>query len=112
MSRVVISIFAAVAMLSGCESLNWWSGPVEQTRLPRDATIYQCEANKKFAVRYDNERNSAMIIFPEREFRLDRVGNPADARYSNGRTTLQVNGDQAKLDEGGTALYDNCKKTS
>ena len=96
--------------LTGCESLNWWSGPAEQSRIPRDATLYQCDAGKRLVVRYEDSGKSAMIIFPEREFRLDQVAGASGARYSNGRTTLHNKGEEATLEEGGTATYDNCKK--
>lgn len=112
MIRVGFAMIAVAGALSGCGSMNWWSGPVEQTRVPKDAVLYRCDAGKQLAVRYDAGGKSAMIIFPEREFRVDRVGNVADTRYSNGRTTLQVFGEEVRLEEGGNALYDNCKKGS
>lgn len=104
------SLLVACLALSGCGSLNWWSGPAEQSRIPRDATAYLCDGGKRLAVRYGEGGKSAMIIFPEREFRLDQVEAASGARYSNGRTTLHSQGEGVRLEEGGTVSYDNCKK--
>ena len=105
-----VVVFAALA-LGGCGAMNWWSGPAERSRIPRDATLYQCDGDKRLAVRYDDGSKSAMIIFPEREFRLDRVESASGPRYSNGRATLHGQGDEVRLEEGGSFTYDNCKKS-
>ena len=101
-----IGAFLAVAGLAGCASLNPWSGPVEQSRVPRDATVYQCEGGKTLAVRYADNGKSAMIILPEREFRLDQTES---GRYSNGRTTLYADEGGTRLEEGQTAMYNHCQ---
>ncbi|HKO87934.1 MAG TPA: MliC family protein [Burkholderiales bacterium] len=103
-------LLAATLGLTACGSLNWWSGPTEQSRIPRDATLYQCDGGKKLPIRYDENGKSAMIILPEREFRLDQVDASAGVRYSNGRATLHTNGSDVRLEEGGSFPYDNCKK--
>lgn len=101
---------ALLCALGGCESLKWWGGPAEQSRIPRNAVVYQCDGGKKLAVRFDEGGKSAMIIFPEREFRLDQAEGASGTRYTNGRATLYTKGDEARLEEGGSATYDNCKK--
>ena len=103
------ALLAAVLVLAGCGSLNWWSGPAEQSRIPRDATVYKCDDAKQLAVRFEKDGKSAMIILPEREFRLDQIQAASGARYSNGRTTLNTNGSDASLEEGNKTLYANCK---
>jgi membrane-bound inhibitor of C-type lysozyme len=50
-----------------------------------------------------------MVIYPEREFRLDALETGSGARYSNGRTTLRTNGSEATLEEGSNIVYSNCK---
>jgi membrane-bound inhibitor of C-type lysozyme len=104
---------ALAAALGGCGgfslgSLNPWSGTVEQVRLaPADATTYVCEGGKRLIVRYLAADKTVMIVFPEREFRLDAT--PAGG-YSNGSTTLTEQGDAATLEEAGAKTYTNCKK--
>ena len=110
MNYRMLSVCASALLLGGCGSLNWWSGPKEQSRIPRDATVYQCEAGKQLGLRFEEGGKSAMVIFPEREFRLNQVEGSAGARYSNGRTTLNLSGDGAALSGGDVTGYGDCKK--
>jgi len=105
----------SVLFTTGCavnmNPMNWWSGPEEQTpaRLA-GATLYECEGSKRFAVRYGSAGQSAMVILPDREFRLDPVASASGARYTNGRSTLVIQGDEALLEDGGTPLYAKCRR--
>lgn len=103
-SRVVIAGSLAF-VLAGC---GLWSGPQEQSRVPRDATVYKCDGNKQLVVRYLDGGKSAMVILPEREFRLDQVPAASGARYSNGRTTLSTQDKEAYVDDGNNRLFTNC----
>lgn len=108
MKRTIV-LSAAAATLAGCSSLWPFSGPQEQSRIPRDATVYECESGKTLPVRVAADGKSVVVIYPEREFRLDQVeGN----RYSNGVSTLQLDESDAWLEERGTRVYQACKRTS
>ena len=106
------------ATLTGCGgfsvgSLNPWSGPVERTRtVPADATEYACDAAKRLVVRQLPGSNAVMIVFREREFRLDQAPSASGTRYTNGSTTLQSQGDQVSLEEEGAVTYSNCRKAA
>jgi membrane-bound inhibitor of C-type lysozyme len=103
-------VIAAAAALAGCSS--WWpfgSGSSERPRWPADATVYKCDANKELVVRYIDGGKSAMVMLPERDFRLDQVATASGGRYSNGRTTLHTKGPEAFLEEAGQTLFANCK---
>ena len=106
-------VLAALA-LAGCSSWSWWpfgsSAPADRPRWPSDAVVYKCDAGKQLVVRYLDGGKSAMIYFPEREFRLDPVVTASGARYSNGRTTLYSQGDEASLEEGGQRVFADCKR--
>ena len=71
---------------------------------------YACDGNKRFLLRMDTQSPSAWIRFPDREFRLDPVPGSATNRYANGRSTLNLKGDEAFLTEGTVVSYANCKK--
>ncbi len=102
------AIVAAVA-LGGCSS--WWSSDSagrDRPRYPPGATVYKCNDGKQLAVRYLDGGKSAMMIYPDREFRLDRESSASGARYTNGRTTLSTKGTDATVEEGGQTLFAEC----
>jgi len=104
---------ALILALAGCNLSSYMPWPSrearEQSTVPRDAKGYVCESSKRLYVRYASDGKSAMVIFPDREFRLDRVGTAAGERYSNGHVTLLVQGDQVALDDSGATPYAGCK---
>lgn len=116
-NKLVRSALPALACLSlilpGCGGLNVWpfSGEKSQdrTRAPSDATEYQCAGGKRLYVRYLDNGGAAWIIFPEREFRLDKVASTAATRYSNGIAVLEVNGNEATLADGPAISFAGCK---
>ncbi len=101
-----IAAAGLLALAAGCSS----SGS-ERPRWPADATIYKCDADKQLVVQYLEGGKSAMVMYPERDFRLDQVAAASGVRYSNGRTTLHTKGPEAFLEEGGQTLFANCKST-
>ena len=98
---------ALLAFAAGCSS--WWSSGGDRPRWPADATIYRCDADKELVVQYLEGGKSAMVMYPERDFRLDQVSGASGVSYSNGRTTLHTQGPEAFLEEGGQTLFANCK---
>jgi membrane-bound inhibitor of C-type lysozyme len=102
-----IAAAALLALTAGCSS----SGG-DRPRWPADATIYKCDADKELVVQYLEDGKSAMIMYAERDFRLDQVAAASGVRYSNGRTTLHTKGPEAFLEEGSQTLFANCKSTA
>jgi hypothetical protein len=100
-SARIFFVLAASIALAGCASDG------ERPRYPADATVYPCDAGKTLVVRYVDGGKSVMIVYPEREFRLDKV--PAGTRYTNGRTTLHLRTDSVALEENGQPLFTECK---
>jgi len=101
-----------IVSLAGCSSWSWWpwgGSDGEVPRVPPGATAYKCDGGKELFVRYMNGGKSAMVIYPEREFRLDAEETGSGARYSNGHTTLRTQGSEASLEEGANIVYANCK---
>ncbi len=106
-------VTSAAALLAGCSS-GWPFGRTpagpDKPWYPADASVYKCDGNRTLVVRYLDGGKAAMVIFPEREFRLDAARSAAGVSYSNGRTDLRSSGDEAQLEESGNALYANCKR--
>jgi membrane-bound inhibitor of C-type lysozyme len=107
-----LMVACAAAALAGCS--GWWpfgSAPSpDRPWYPPDASVYKCDGNKTLVVRYLDGGKAAMVMFPEREFRLDPARSASGVSYSNGRTDLRTKGDEAQLDEGGNPQYANCKR--
>ena len=107
------ALLCATFLIAGCGSVNLWpfgsDGARERSRRPANATEYQCEGGKHFYVRYPDAGASAWVIFPEREFRLDKVAAASGTRYSNGSAMLEVNGNEATLNDGPAISFTGCK---
>ncbi|MBM3345725.1 MAG: lysozyme inhibitor [Betaproteobacteria bacterium] len=111
------ALLAAGALLGGCGTERfarlafWMNEPTEQ-QSPRlaGATQYTCDGNKRLAVRYGTAGQPVMVIFPEREFRLDPAPSGSGIRYTNGSTLLMSKGDEASLEEAGRPVLTNCRR--
>lgn len=112
MRRSGIAAAALAVLLGGCAGswLPWGHSDREQPRrLPEGAVELDCAQGRKLLVRHFADGKSAWIILPDREFRLDRAPGPAE-RYTNGATTLSVDGDASSLDIDGSRQYADCKR--
>lgn len=112
--RAAVPALACLSLLlAGCSSISLWpfggGKNEEQARAPSDATEYRCAGDKYFYVRYLDSGGAAWIIFPEREFRLDKIASAAGAHYSNGTATFDVNGSEATLTDGPAIAFTGCK---
>ena len=110
--RSIATLATAALVLAGCGSLRLPTArpaAAEAPRIPAGMTAYDCDGGKRLLVRYGADRKSAMIVLPEREFRLDGGPEGAGAKYTNGRTTFTLEGAEATLDEGGLAIFNRCK---
>jgi membrane-bound inhibitor of C-type lysozyme len=105
-------VTAVAAALAGCSS--WWpfgsSSSPDRPWYPSDASVYKCEGNKTLVVRYLDGGRAAMVMFPDREFRLNQVPAASGVKYSNGRTDLHTQGDEALLEESGNRLFSGCTR--
>lgn len=104
-------------LLSGCSSVSVWNPfagdkSQNQSGVPANATEYQCDANKKFYVRLMDNGNTAWLIYPDREFGLSKVTGGSGFRYTNGIAVLNVNGNEATLNDGPAIAYTGCKSTA
>lgn len=107
----------STALLAGCGGMNFgqwlpsWGerSESERPKIPPGAKAYACDAGKRLFVRYAADNRYAMVIFPDREFRLDADASAPGAKFSNGRTVLMVRGDEASLEESGTAIFAKCR---
>ena len=104
------SLVVSVSVLGGCAITDLWSGgPRELSRTRTDVTEMRCNDARSFGMRVTADGKSAWVVLPDREFRLDAVAGVA-GRYTNGRTTLNVQGGEATLEETGNPAWTGCKR--
>ena len=101
--------YASLLLVVGLAGCSWFGSSGDASRVPRGATAYKCDGGKELYVRYLDGGKSAMVIYPEREFRLDAEQTGSGVLYTNGRTILRTKGAEATLEEGSSVIYSNCK---
>ena len=111
MRRLVLAF--AIVTLAGCSSVNLWpfgSGQSQElSRTPANATEYRCNNDRRFYARFLDNGNSVWVIFPEREFRLDKVESGSTTRYTNRQAILEVNeANEVSLRDGATIAFTGC----
>lgn len=108
------ALLIAASLLTGCGEMKmkvWPFGdnaPREHSRDPANAGEYQCAAGKRFHLRMIEGGAAAWLILPEREVRLERVGENA-TRYGKGSLLLELGAESASLVDGATISHVNCK---
>jgi len=110
--QVSVAVIAAAMAVSGCSSLWPFGGGKSEdpNRVPPGVTEYSCAQGKRLLVRYAADGKSAWVIYPDREFRLDRVASGSGERFTNGVSTLATQGDEALLDAEGARQFTDCKR--
>lgn len=108
--RGVAVVFAAATTLSaGCSWFRSEPSTGVEPKLPPDATAYSCDQNKRLVVRYPSGGRYAIVMLPDREFRLDAETSASGARFGNGRTALFNKGDEVTIEDQGSVLFANCR---
>jgi membrane-bound inhibitor of C-type lysozyme len=97
-----------VTLAAGCSWFRSEPSTGVEPKLPPNAVAYQCDQNKRLVVRYPAGGKYAIVMLPDREFRLDAMEAASGARFGNGRTTLATKGDEAMLEDQGNVLFANC----
>lgn len=111
------SLFLALSisgLLAACSSFSvpnpFASGSKSGVGAPENATLYECEGNKRFYVRMLNNGNDAWLIYPDHEVNLAKTSD--NNRYSSGLITLVINGAATTLNDGEKIAYTACKPTA
>ncbi len=99
------------ALLSGCGGVKVWPFGEDKTAAvpgaPSGATLYQCDGNRRFHLRLEDQGATAWVIYPDREISLTR--DAAGNRYGNGAAVLEFSGDVATFNDGPAVSYTGCK---
>lgn len=112
--RGAAALLASTALLAGCGEMKMKVWPFgdsttrERSREPSNATEYLCAAGKRFHLRMIEGGGAAWLILPEREVRLERIGESA-TRYGKGALLLELGPDSASLADGANISHANCR---
>lgn len=98
------------SLLSACGGFSVWPFGGDdadvRSRGPAGSTEYLCDKGRKFYVKLENAGKAAWLVLPDREVLLNKT---EAGPYSNGITTLALEGEAAKLDDGYKHEYNNCQ---
>ena len=112
--KISYAVFAAL-LLSGCGGMSvggflpFGGDGRELSRVPPNSIAYQCQAGKRFFLRYLDEGTAVWVILPEREFRLEKLPADQGTRYGAGRTVLRMGEGEVTLSDGSAASYAGCR---
>ena len=90
--KISYAVFAAL-LLSGCGGMSvggflpFGGDGRELSRVPPNSIAYQCQAGKRFFLRYLDEGAAVWVILPEREFRLEKLPGDQGTRSGAGRAS-------------------------
>ncbi len=96
----------AGGLMAGCGGASLWpfgEKLTELSRIPANAIEYRCNNDRRFYARSLENGAAVWVIYPEREFRLDKVAGAED-RYSNGVAMLENQGGTVSLRDGNVAF--------
>ncbi len=112
--RMAATLLFGMALLAGCGDMKMkvWpfgdSSPRERSREPSNAAEYLCAAGKRFHVRMIEGGAAAWLILPEREVRLERIGE-STTRYGKGALLLELGAENSSLTDGASISHATCK---
>jgi membrane-bound inhibitor of C-type lysozyme len=98
--RMALAVLPAV-VLAGCVSLA-----VHQPAAPGGR--YVCEDGKAFLVELAGDASTAAVTYDDRKVALPQTAGGTDIKYSDGRTTLYLDGSRALLETGGLVFARGC----
>jgi membrane-bound inhibitor of C-type lysozyme len=99
--RIMFVVLLA-ANLVGCVSMV-----VHQPAVPPGGR-YVCEDGKAFLVEFAGDGSTAAVTFDSGKVTLPQTQGGTDMKYSDGRTTLYLDGPRALIETGGLVFGRGC----
>ncbi|MES2181919.1 MAG: cysteine peptidase family C39 domain-containing protein [Pseudomonadota bacterium] len=110
-AKTVLTL-STVALLTSCSSISFsnpfGSSNKELSGAPEHAIAYECEGNKHFYVRMQNNGNDAWLIYPDHEVNLTKASDDNN-KFTSGVIVLLINGAETTLNDGEKIAYTACK---
>jgi membrane-bound inhibitor of C-type lysozyme len=70
---------------------------------------YLCEDGKSFTLEIDTKEDCVILSLDGKPIKLPRVTSGSGARFSNGRTTVWLKGNEAVIEMDGKIVIKNCR---
>jgi membrane-bound inhibitor of C-type lysozyme len=70
---------------------------------------YLCEDGKRFTLEIDTKEDCVLLTLDGKPIRLPRDVAASGARYSNGKTTVWLKGNEAFIEMDGKIIIKNCR---
>ncbi|NJN87940.1 MAG: lysozyme inhibitor [Leptolyngbyaceae cyanobacterium SL_7_1] len=86
--------------------VGWVVVSVLPVNAQQSSVLYTCDQGRSFEVEY--EAGAAQVTLPLEILALSQVVSASGARYSDGRTTLYTQGNEAFIEVDGQRTYSNC----
>ena len=99
--RMMLGVLLAVSLV-GCVELV-----VHQPAAPPGGR-YICEDGKVFLVEFVGDGSTAAVTYDNRKVALPQAMGGTDIKYSDGRTTLYLDGPRALLETSGLVFARGC----
>lgn len=96
--------FALAALLLGACA----SDMPRDVQLPEQVT-YQCEGGRRFDVQFSPSRDVATVKLGSKSYRLPKVPGATQAKFSDGSTTLWLDGQNALMESRVAVAGRNCR---
>ncbi|MCZ7566839.1 MAG: MliC family protein [Burkholderiales bacterium] len=100
-ARAALAAAAALALAACAADMP------RDTRFP-DRVVYKCEGGRTFQVELAPSGETALLTVEGRSYRLNKVPSAAQRKYSDGRNTLWLDGQNALVEMGFTAFARGC----
>ncbi|HAF01392.1 MAG TPA: hypothetical protein DCO68_08515 [Methylophilaceae bacterium] len=112
LQKITVKLLPLCLMLvSACSTVDklnpFHKNSKELSKNPENATTYVCDSNKRFVLQIIHQGKDAWLIYPDHEVNLNQV--EGSQRYTSGAISLELNGDETKLNDGENIAYTGCK---
>jgi membrane-bound inhibitor of C-type lysozyme len=108
---VIFLVLGALAMILTIQGSDLRAAkPEDLDKAPTTKKFhYLCEDGKSFTLELNTKEDCVLLTLEDKPIKLPRVVSGSGARYSNGRTTVWLKGQEAFIEMDGKMIIKNCR---
>jgi membrane-bound inhibitor of C-type lysozyme len=108
--KLLLLILLGLFLLGGTMGISLAATPADTDSVPPAKKYsYLCENGKHFTLEIDTKEDCLLLTLDGKPIKLPRVVSASGARYSNGRTTVWLKGNEAFIEMDGKIIIKNCR---